>query len=80
MGLKHKEIFLKCTCGCNILNIEKWEDEDMFSFVIYGGYKTSKLPLWKRIKILFTGYIIESETMLNIGDSEKLAKFIEENK
>lgn len=75
-----KEIFLKCTDGCNILNVEKWEDEDQFCFIMYHGYKTLKLSLWKRIKILFKGYIIESGIILSIEDSEKLEKFIRENK
>lgn len=75
-----KEIFLKCTCGCNILNVSKYEDEDQFGFIIYRGYKTLKLSLWERIKILFKGYTIETDVLLNIEDSEKLEEFIRNNK
>ena len=75
-----KEIFLKCTCGCNVLNVAKWEDEDQFYFLVYNGYKTKKLSWLNRIKVLFTGFVCDSDIILNIEDSEKLVKFIEENK
>jgi hypothetical protein len=70
------DIYLKCNDGCNILNVSNYDDEILYSFIMYHGFENNKLSLWKRIKLLFRGYIDGSDIVVSKDDMIKLRDYI----
>ncbi|MFA5445794.1 MAG: hypothetical protein WC262_12560 [Bacteroidales bacterium] len=71
-------IYVSCECGCDVMRITKWEDEDpMASLCIF---RSSHMGFWQRIKqawiYLKHGEFYYNDMMITPEDARKMAEFL----
>ena len=69
------KLFIECSCGCDVLVINKWEDEYVFTM-----YKSFALGFWQRLiqawKYFRHGEFAGNEIIIEKTDYDKLLDFI----
>jgi hypothetical protein len=79
---KNNEIFLKCDCHMEAIEVKHWEDDQsfFFSFWDYGRSKVSWMPWKKRLtliwRILRGKDLYTDMVILDYEKSKQLANFI----
>lgn len=76
---KDKELFIKCECGSEVININKDPDFDEFYISIF-RYRHLKPGLKYRLRycwhILKTGEPYKDETIINKESAKNIVKFL----
>lgn len=68
----------KCECGCEVLDVEYWDNEDTFCFSQF-KYAPIRYSLGRRLKFLFTGKISYNEILLSPPNAKLIADYINSN-
>ena len=73
-----KSLKLDCECHAEILDVEYWEEEKQFCFVVF-RYAPLRFSWKRRLQFLFSGTIDYNEIFLSHENASKLACFLNNN-
>lgn len=72
------KLFIECDCGCDVLKIEKWDDDwGLFSLVMY---KSTRAGFWRRLKYAWdyfkNGEFAYNDMIIKEKDLDNLSSFL----
>ena len=76
-----ESIFVKCDCGCNVLEINSDEEYNQFNFTIWSSHGATK-PLSKKERIRWCEQVMKTGkpwadyTIVNKKDAQRIVKFL----
>ena len=73
-----KSIYISCECGCDVMRITKWEDQDPSASLCI--FKSSGSGFWSKVKhawqYLKYGEFYYNDMMLTAEDAHRMAEFL----
>lgn len=78
---KNNSIFLKCNCGCSVLEIEYIQDESQFYFSLWDNGHTRK-PMTKKERLRWCDHVMKTgnpwadHIIVNKVNARRIVKFL----
>ena len=72
--VKKKELYIKCQCGGEILNLSQYEGEEEVYLTVY-QYLSDRYSFWERLSILFGGKVRTCDLVLSKEDFKKIKEW-----
>lgn len=69
-----KEEFITCSCGNEIIKLQKWSNEEETHLIVY-SYASDKYTFRERLKILLGGKVRMCDVVLSKEEFNKIVKF-----
>jgi len=74
MKVTKKEEFISCSCGNEIIKLQKWSDEEEIALIVY-SYASDKYTFRERLKIFLGGKVRMCDVVLSKEEFNKIVNF-----